>query len=196
MTADDLKRALAAMDAEQVFDEILLAPSAHFFRNRFGEAGDEQYERFQTLVGKVFNISPSGVALIGSAKLGFSLNPAHLFREFRRGSDFDVAVVCEEAFEALWSTYRNTAYRNPGRNLTDQRNAIFKMFVTTESLQNKDDDFELWERTRLGPLRRRIGDTFDFYGDVKFRIYRSHEPFRYYHIRGIESVQSRLVNSG
>jgi len=195
MTADDLKRALATMGAGQFFDDILLAPGAHYFRSRFGEAGDEQYARFQALVGEAFDISASCVALIGSAKLGFSLNPNHLFREFRLGSDFDVAVVCEGAFEALWSTYRNTAYRNPGRNLTEQRNAIFKMFVTTESLQNKDDEFELWERTRLGPLRRRIGDTFDFYGDVKFRIYRSHEPFRYYHILGIEYVQSGLVDT-
>lgn len=196
MTLDELRRALGEMDAEQVLDDVLLTPGAHFFRTKFGDNGDEQYERLQTLVAKVFDIPASAVVLIGSAKLGFSLNPDHLFREFRDGSDFDIAVVCEEAFDALWSTYRNTAYRNPGRNLTAQRNAIFKMFVTTDGLQDKDDEFELWERTRLGPLRRRIGDTFDFYGDVNFRIYRSHEPFRYYHIRGIEFVQSRLPSAG
>src|SRR6266436_3510183 len=41
--------------------------------------------------------------LVGSGRLGFSLNPEHLLRSFGQASDLDVVIVSSDVFDDTWT---------------------------------------------------------------------------------------------
>lgn len=49
-----------------------------------------------------FEIDPSCVTLVGSAKLGFSPKPGQYFKHFSGASDLDVAIVSKALFSRVW----------------------------------------------------------------------------------------------
>ncbi|WP_328625884.1 hypothetical protein OHA88_14855 [Streptomyces sp. NBC_00353] len=47
------------------------------------------------------------VQLVGSARLGYSMNPSKNYRKFHEGSDLDIAVISPELFEKAWGELRD-----------------------------------------------------------------------------------------
>lgn len=48
-------------------------------------------------------ITAEDITIVGSAKLGFSLNPDAYFNQFSEESDIDIVVVNETLFDEVWS---------------------------------------------------------------------------------------------
>ncbi len=55
------------------------------------------------LCGKI-SVVAANIAVVGSAKIGFSLSPDNFPREFSYYSDIDVVVVSEALFDEVWHT--------------------------------------------------------------------------------------------
>lgn len=49
-------------------------------------------------------LQEQNVVVVGSAKVGFSLNPENFPRQFSEDSDIDVIVVSEDLFDRVWLT--------------------------------------------------------------------------------------------
>jgi hypothetical protein len=49
-------------------------------------------------------VSPENIAIVGSAKIGFSLSPDTFPRLFSRYSDIDVVIVSDHMFDGFWHT--------------------------------------------------------------------------------------------
>ncbi|MFE7537718.1 hypothetical protein ACF07W_27045 [Streptomyces sp. NPDC015140] len=68
----------------------------------------EVHALLREAVAKHVNIHPNrDVYTVGSAKLGFSINPNHRYSHFGDESDVDVAIVSPELYGSLWREARS-----------------------------------------------------------------------------------------
>lgn len=81
----------------QFVREILFGSRNFLF---FGREAREQ--AFLAEVSRTLDEEAGSLILVGSAKLGFSLNPNHLLRSFLPGSDIDLVIVNGSRFDACW----------------------------------------------------------------------------------------------
>jgi hypothetical protein len=71
----------------------------------------EQYYELRKLVCEKFGIHYMDFSIIGSAKLGFSLNPDKIGKAFSEDSDIDIAIISNQLFDKVWTDlieYRNS----------------------------------------------------------------------------------------
>jgi hypothetical protein len=92
------------------------------------------YELKARIAGK-FEIHPTEVVVVGSAKLGFSIAPDKRYREFGETSDIDVALCSAELFDACWKDVFDYWARPefwPG--LEDFRKYLFRGWMRPDKL--------------------------------------------------------------
>jgi hypothetical protein len=61
-----------------------------------------KYFDLKAEVADHFEIHPSEIVLVGSAKMGFSIAPRKRYRPFGDLSDIDIAIVSPLLFEKIW----------------------------------------------------------------------------------------------
>lgn len=193
MTAlDDLKSRLRANSPARLYEDLLVNGSAHYFVQEFEDGHERQYEQFRSLVGVAFGVAAADVSLIGSARVGFSLNPTKHFRQFdATSSDFDIVVVSDAGFEELWEEYLSAHYARSGRRFSSEYYDVFRRFLTTNALLSSDPTYLRWEK-RLGPLRREIENRFYFDSRINFRVYRDWRSVERYHVDGFRTLQNEV----
>ncbi len=67
----------------------------------FGE-DEEKYFKLKRTIAQKFGLNPQDVIMVGSAKLGFSLNPLKLWQPFCDDSDIDMVIISPEIFDRFW----------------------------------------------------------------------------------------------
>src|SRR6266705_6324019 len=88
-------REAATMAVTAFVDRHFLAGEAHAFNDH-----PDRYRAFRVEIGLKVSLPEDGIRLVGSGKLGFSLNRDHLLRRFSRESDLDWVGVAPEIFDA------------------------------------------------------------------------------------------------
>lgn len=63
----------------------------------------DQYFELKAEVAEHFDLHPSEVLIVGSAKLGFSIAPNKRYRPFSDESDIDVVLVSQHLFDRIWA---------------------------------------------------------------------------------------------
>jgi hypothetical protein len=98
VTVNEFKELLKNIPVPQIVEEYIFAGVPYAFR------------RNPTLMNVIVRhltsrlpITAENIAIVGSAKLGFSLNPDGYFNPFSDESDIDVVVVNETLFDEIWS---------------------------------------------------------------------------------------------
>ncbi len=92
-------RQLAAATKEPMdfVQNILLAEPPYAFRD-----DPATFDAFTLEVAHRLEVEPEAISIIGSARLGFSLNRAHLLSPFNAESDLDIVVISSNLFDATW----------------------------------------------------------------------------------------------
>jgi hypothetical protein len=62
----------------------------------------DDYGMFRRELSEKLRVHPSDITLVGSARLGFSMNPSKLLAPFNEASDLDVVVVSSLIFDEAW----------------------------------------------------------------------------------------------
>ena len=62
-----------------------------------------KYFELKSKIATEFDLHPSQVLIVGSAKLGFSIVEGKRYRPFGDTSDIDVAIVSPILFDAMWT---------------------------------------------------------------------------------------------
>jgi len=93
----EFKEALGTEPLDDIASGRILAGMPYVFRGK-----PDLSQRFVDVLSARLNVKPGAVAVVGSAKMGFSLNPDTPFRPFWDSSDIDVVVVSEAMFDRLW----------------------------------------------------------------------------------------------
>ena len=85
-----------------VFSKWILDKTPHIFEGDKVK-GIEWRERLSEDLG----VDSHALSIIGSAALGFSLNPNKNFRYFDENSDIDLSIISHHHFEIGWNYLRN-----------------------------------------------------------------------------------------
>ncbi|WP_141759427.1 hypothetical protein [Corynebacterium sp. HMSC22B11] len=155
--------------------------------------------------GSDTTLSPDDIKIVGSSKLGYSLNPSKDFREFKieQGSDIDVAVFSDDLFQRSLADLRELRfYDRLNRKLIGQEldedhyreiyilRSILYGFIPLDSILTRMSYGQQWSKARdelvsvLGPKLKSA--------DINFRLYRSSEFLRSYQLRAVKKAITRL----
>jgi hypothetical protein len=196
---------LRTQPAETIVDEYVFGDEVFALR-----ATPDALDALRQHLSQELEVSVEDVAIVGSARSGYSLAPDTFPRAFSSHSDIDVIVVNEPLFDYVWGALLTWNYRqrwprwNPDRSWAQERQAdIYWGWLTPNRIRYEGLRFP----RSLIPLRdfsTRWFTAFQtlsqahqvFLGrDVEGRLYRSWDLARRYHSHGIRKLVRRLTSS-
>lgn len=196
----------APVEREPIDKETLIDERRQLFRQNLAELPDDMaVVRRHVLHGAPFALDEEGsfaladeisthwgvhpnrdVYLVGSAKLGFSINPKKRWLPFRNESDIDIAVVSERLFEIRWNEI--DVYAGLPDSWEDRsacQRSVASGWIRPDYLPGAmaDDWFEFF---------RRIQNTGTYAGGIGIRagLYYSMEFLERYQARGVDQCRS------
>ena len=153
-------------------------------------------------------IDKTNIAVVGSARIGFSLSPDAFPRAFSATSDIDVLVVDAALFDTMWKTMLEWNYprKRSGLAETDsswaraRRKELYWGWFVPSRIQF--DGLSL--PAALRPMRDIATTWFNAFHSlskyrafatrqVSGRLYRSWEHALLYHADGLRQIKSRVV---
>jgi len=150
------------------------------------------YVLWKSMLAEKIKVDGRAINLIGSASVGFSLNPDNNYRKFNHKSDIDIAIVSAHHFELAWHTIRNFGSLIHGltykqrNSLEDHRSRLiyWGTFDTKHLLPRLPfgkEWFEAFEKmTAEIPTRDRV---------INARIYRDFESLSAYHVNNLNILR-------
>lgn len=197
MNSAELKAIVANLQPLTFCREQLFSDDCWAFQvdNHIGCRGT--YRQFKNTVSRTLNINPNNVAIVGSAKFGFSLSPVNdkAFKPFRglecdKPSDFDIVIVDPSLFENIWNQLR-TAYFNGYSTVrkTHGREAFFKFI----SLKTNADYTSTYLRTSqiiMDNMKSEVSKNHNIGYHMNYRIYKSWDAVEQYYIYSIQKVRA------
>lgn len=76
MTVDEYKKLLLTEKVEDIYNHYVIAGDVWYFKERYDNEWFYKYNEFKLFVSKNLGVHYNDVAIAGSAKIGFSLNPS------------------------------------------------------------------------------------------------------------------------
>jgi hypothetical protein len=186
----DLRATLVREGVTAAASRHILDRTPHVFRENA-----ESFRRWRNKLGDLIDVDPANITIVGSAGVGFSLNPHKNFRAFNARSDIDVAIISDYHFATAWRSLR--AFRLADAANDEERDAVLQHqkryvywgciasdriirilpFVTTWTTA-------LSEMAATAPTEGRV---------INFRIYKDYESLRSYQLNGLQSLQAALL---
>lgn len=157
-------------------------------------------------ISSALQTDPQSILVVGSAKLGFSLNPDSFPRPFTATSDVDVAVIDEALFDQIWTALLKWNYPRRyalmGVDLRWVRDRVndlywgwfrphrlrFEGLLFPEELRPIRDISTSWAGAFRGLARLREFAT----RNVSGRLYRTRRHALLYHAEGLRQIRERL----
>jgi hypothetical protein len=203
LTVDQFKEALAESPLAAVVQQHVFRGLPYVFR-------DEPASN-NLLIGHLcgeLSVLEQNVVVVGSAKIGFSMNPDSFPREFSDTSDIDVIVVSDVLFDRVWMTLLEWQYPRRGINLGRiedewarfRRKEIYWGWLVPNEIRYEGLSFP----DTLKPLRNISAKWFNtFQGlslypefarrQVSGRLYRTWEHALRYHTDGLRRIRDRIA---
>jgi hypothetical protein len=97
MDPDLFRDLLKTRTSEDIVQELLYDPSPFCYYDN-----NESYLKLRKKICEKFQIHPQNFTIVGSAKIGFSLDPKNHPRVFQNNSDIDIVLVSEDLFQKIW----------------------------------------------------------------------------------------------
>jgi hypothetical protein len=154
----------------------------------------DEYLSLTTELATKLNVAQPDVRLVGSAKLGFSLNPDHLLRPFGRDSDLDFVVVASELFDqASLELVAQTgeislAGEMEKRRLRKTRENVFNGFLRADQLPMTSSLSREWFPRLAGPFDTDLARRHP----VKAWLFKSIQHARIYYTNHHGKIQSSI----
>lgn len=131
LNIDRFKRDLPLMDATRIIRKHITFGSCFVFE-------DEKHFDLKAEVAERFNLHPSEVLLVGSAKMGFSIAPRKSYRLFGDQSDIDIAIVSSQLFDEIWAQVLDytdsVGYYWPQDRERDFKHFLFQGWIRPDKL--------------------------------------------------------------
>ncbi len=197
MTPDDFKKTIQETEDLQFCRNQLFCPYMWFFEDYPGKdrpKGD--YFSFRTTVAEIINENPNNVAIVGSAKYGFSMKPGseRTFQPFNDESDIDIVIISPAFFLTIRDAYR-TAFYSGYYWLNDKHSKdIFRNFVIVDTEEREEYKSaylkDIWDK--MQELQKGVAVRHRITRPIKFRIYSSWEDADNYHAAGISKLRKNI----
>lgn len=190
MHVENLIAHLKSKDATWIYRKYLLGHDIWYFREFLNKDNHaEIYDDIKILMSERLRIHVNNIAIVGSAKLGYSITPTpeKKFRPFSEESDIDIAIVSPELFKKSWDSFLELSQRGYLRDYTSITGNIFRRFVTLKKPDSRNDFFREWSGL-VDPCKKDLQTVFSISHDINYRIYESWEAVETYHCNGLKKL--------
>ncbi|MFH1370110.1 MAG: hypothetical protein ABII09_02325 [Planctomycetota bacterium] len=203
LTAEQFKETLANNSLAAIAQHHVFQGLPYVFR-------DEPASN-DLLVGNLcdaLDVYEQNVIVIGSAKVGFSLNPNNFPRKFSETSDIDVIVISEELFDKVWMILLEWQYPRrllnlgglEGRWAATRRKDIYWGYMVPDEISYQGLSFP----EALKPLRDVSAQWFNTFQSLSLhpefasrtisgRLYRTWDHALRYHTDGLRQIRNRII---
>ncbi|MEP7235667.1 MAG: hypothetical protein ABI778_10255 [Ignavibacteriota bacterium] len=154
----------------------------------------DEYHKLQTKISEHFYLHPSEVALVGSAKTGFSIAPSKRYSEFSNTSDIDIAIISSELFDEIWKSVYDFSMQGGiiWEKGDDFKKSLFSGWIRPDYLPpskvfSKSDDW--WKFFNDLTASRLFGSY-----KIRAGLYKSWYFLEEYHRRNIEDCKNEIKN--
>lgn len=193
---DDIeyKEDLLKISVEEVYNKYIIGGDVWYFKDKYGENWFDIYDQFKIFISKKLEVHYNDIAIAGSAKLGFSLNPTKNFRLFNEESDIDIIVISRKYFYLFWDSYRRDSYaevRTP--NFNKVCFGIFRKYIIFDGFKKNNLDYLKWLKKTQG-FEKNLQLEFEIENSIHYRIFESWDAAKDYYIASI--VKSKKIIQG
>lgn len=193
---DDIeyKEDLLKIPVNEVYNKYIIGGDVWYFKDKYGENWFDIYDQFKIFISKKLEVHYNDIAIAGSAKLGFSLNPTKNFRLFNEESDIDIIVISRKYFYLFWDSYRRDSYaevRTP--NFNKVCFGIFRKYIIFDGFKKNNLDYLKWLKKTQG-FEKNLQLEFEIENSIHYRIFESWDAAKDYYIASI--VKSKKIIQG
>ncbi len=96
----------------------------------------DDYFNLRSTVAQEFRLHLSSVIVVGSTRMGFSLNPKHRYRQVTDRSDIDVAIVSQTRFDDYWDRVFECVNSDLAWEAKKFKNSLFNGWIDPRHLPN------------------------------------------------------------
>lgn len=197
MNLNDLKEFITATEAEHFCRECFFDKSMWYFDSGPSEVlPGITYESFRRFVAGKVGVGPDDIALGGSSKYGFSLNPderqGKLFNEFHEKSDLDLVIVAPQLFQDTWSALKLAFYHDYYWVMSVHSKHIFRGFIFLDDRKDYKTSYLKKTQRFMRDVSAGLAAELGISRELKYRIYRSWDDVYQYHASGIKQIQRGL----
>lgn len=190
MNCDEFEETLRSRGSKFVFNHILLNEDVYILRERYQNRATSIYHDIKLTVSDALNVPVKNVAIVGSAKTGYSLTPGRNYSPFSDESDLDLVIVSECLFSELWENYLNFATSSTGKSYANVAKNVFRHFISIKAEDVQGDQLEYFSRwiTRVDKLRQSFQLNFKLPTEVNYRVYDTWKYVEQYHVAGLNAL--------
>ncbi len=188
---EEFQKSLKISTPQGLYRNYLLGHDIWYFREYLKKPDHAlEYDRMKIFMSDHLGVHPNNIAIVGSAKLGFSITPKQdkYLLPFSCGSDIDIAIVSPQIFRDSWSAFLDLASRGYLPGYANVTSNIFRRFVSLKYPDHRSAFFRKWNGL-VEPCKKDLQLLFSISHDINYRIYESWEAVEYYHCQGIEKLQ-------
>lgn len=177
-------------EAISLVENVLFDDNAWFFPSRSGA----EYAEFREGFAEIFRVSAGDVAVVGSAKFGFSLSPRKGLRDFQPDeeqpdpSDLDVVVVSKAMFNETWHHLRRAHFQGAVNARDFFQEDVFRRFITVGADDQRDTYFLRDLSRMMDRVRKRATTSYGITQTVKMRVYSTWTDAKAYHIWSLQKL--------
>lgn len=191
---DEFIENLKSQSTPWLYRKYLLGHDIWYFREYLNKPNHASiYDDMKIFMSGSLGIHVNNIAIVGSAKLGFSISPVEgkKFAPFSEESDLDIAIVSPEIFRKSWDAFIDLSRRGHLNSYQFITSNIFKRFVMLKKPDSRSDFFREWSG-RVDPCKRDLQTQFSIKHEINYRIYESWEAVELYHCNGIEKLKKLI----
>lgn len=190
MDSSNLKKALHEFGEKYVFDNFLMNEDVHLLQMTHGEKAVNIYHSIKVATANILDIPVKNIAIVGSAKTGFSLTPGRKYAPFGEDSDLDLVIVSEGHFKQLWESYLNYVNTSTATKYNDIAKNVFKHFISIKSKDIDGDKLKYFNEwiSKVDQLRLVFQTEFKLPHEVNYRVYETWKYVEQYHITGLSAL--------
>lgn len=190
--ANALKAAVLAADPRAFVSEHLLERTPFAFE---GDSG--AWAKYRLIMADKLEVDAQEIVLMGSAGLGFSLNPKKDFSAFHIESDFDFGVVSSHHFDLAWRYLRQARVQwltlpvEVKRAIRQHRqNYVFAGTIAANWFLAILPFGKIWQSALddmygIGPSSGR---------NISLRIYKDFDSLRFYQADNVRRLRDRIIS--
>jgi len=190
---EQFQKDLLEKSVEDIYLQYLTDSDVWYFRSKMSDNTHYgRYDAFKQYMASKLQIHTGNIAIVGSAKLGFSLAPKKAYRPFNNEeSDIDLVIVSDSIFQKSWDAFLELNKRSPLRDYRQVASEIFRRFVTLKAPDTTSPFFDEWTR-KVDPCKRDLQLSFDMPNEINYRIYQSWDAVQEYHKIGLNQLKKSL----
>lgn len=133
---EDIKR----LSDEDIYNKFIIGGEIWYFKMRFDNQWYRYYDEFKLFISKKLEVHYNDIAVAGSAKLGFSINPNKKLKAFDNSSDIDIVIISRKYFYMFWDAYIQDSYSEIKiNNFNKIHFSIFRKYIDLEGFSKKNE---------------------------------------------------------